>query len=106
MPSQFVNTGLDFIGFGVRRKEGKKVGETLSEKTPIQIGFLVTCILAVAGVAASSIWWASQIQSKLDTLIDEVKSSRVIQSKVSDLEMKSKILEMRLLQLETTPGKH
>lgn len=68
----------------------------LGEKSYIQIGFALVLI----SFAVGAIWWAATMQSKMDQVIEEVKTSRVTQSKVIDGETKLQILDLRMKQLE------
>ena len=78
-----------------------KIDETanikLSDKSYVQLG----SIGAAVAFAFGAVWWASQMQSKMDQVIEEVHSSRVLLTRLSEDETKIKIIELRLQQLET-----
>ena len=85
-----------------KRAEDEEVGSTsegLNEKTYVQIGL----VLVVIGFVVGAIWWAATMQSKMDQVIEEVKTSRVLQTRVNDNETKVKILEMRFDALTCKP---
>ncbi len=67
----------------------------LNEKSYIQIGLM----FAIIGFIVGAVWWASAMQSKMDQVIEEVKATRVLSSKVSDNDTRIKILEMRMDQV-------
>lgn len=68
----------------------------INEKSYLQIGLVVTLI----GFVVGAIWWAATMQSKMDQVIEEVKTSRILATKVNDNETKIKILELRIMQVE------
>lgn len=69
----------------------------MSDKSYIQIGLVLTLV----GFIVGCIWWAATMQSKMDQVIEEVKTSRILATKVSDNETKVKILELRIIQVES-----
>ena len=77
------------------RQQQKPQG--LNEKSYIQIGL----VLVLIGFIVGCIWWAATMQSKMDQVIEEMHGSRALLTKVSENEMKIKILELRVEQLIT-----
>lgn len=69
----------------------------VTEKSYVQVGFIVT----VVGFIVGAVWWAATMDSKLNQVIEEIKTGRVMQTKVAENETHIKIIEMRLIQLET-----
>lgn len=80
---------------------------TISEATPVRIGLIITLL----GLFGSSIWWASSINSKLDsilaaqtstsTVITELKSKDVDMDKeIYDLKLKQALVEAELKSLK------
>jgi hypothetical protein len=85
-----------------RESDSDDEGEMLSknvlgEKSNIQIGFA----LVLAGFIVGAIWWAATMQSKMDQVIEEVKVSQAQQVRMNENETKIKLIEMRMMQLES-----
>ncbi len=68
----------------------------ISDKTFIQMGTVV----AIGGVLAGAIWWASSMNSKMDTVIEEIRTGKAVAGKVADMESHAKILEARITAIE------
>lgn len=70
--------------------------EKLSDKSYIQVGLIVT----IVGFIVGAVWWAATMDSKLNQVIEEVKATHVMQTKVAENETRIKILEMRVDRAE------
>ncbi len=73
----------------------------INEKSYIQIGMVLTLI----GFIIGAIWWAATMQSKMDQVIEEVKSSRMMQTKLGEYETRIKILELQVEQVKARCAK-
>ncbi len=68
----------------------------ITDKTFVQMGTVVV----ICGALVSAIWWASAMNSKMDTVIEEIRTGKVVAGKVQDMESHAKILEARIAALE------
>lgn len=77
----------------LREKLARRSGNVLSEKTPVQVGFVIGLLL----VFASVIWWASQVSSKLDMIISAQSAMKVttdtLSTRVADMEAWRKLID-------------
>ena len=73
-------------------EEGNKV--IISESTPIRVGLVVGFL----SIFAASIWWASSINSKLDTLLSFQSSinTSIAELKASDIVFTKDLAEFKL----------
>ncbi len=85
----------------VRENEREERESRINEKSYIQIGFVISLLALIAG----AVWWASAMQSKMDQVIEEVKGSRTMQSKLGEYETRIKILELQIEQLKIVCNK-
>lgn len=78
-------------------EDSAEVKETpLSEKSSVRVGLVISVVIVLGG----AVWWAAVIQTKLDLLIDKSKGTEISFTKITDNEMKIKIMELRFTQLE------
>ncbi len=61
----------------------------LSERTPIKLGAVASCLVVLAG----GIFWCATINTKVDIIMEEVKSISRLENKVTDHESRIKQLE-------------
>ncbi len=82
-----------------RESDEGEVEETtkVTEKSYLQLGLVVT----IVGFVVGAIWWAATMSSKMEQVIEEVKGTRAIQTRVNDSDTKIKILELKIAQIET-----
>ncbi len=68
----------------------------ISESTPVRIGL----IAAFLGIFGASIWWASSINSKLDSILSFQSSvnTSIAELKASDLSTAKEINDIKLKQ--------
>ncbi len=63
----------------------------ISEKTSVQltvIGFIITILVG-------GIWWCSAMDTKMNTLLEDMRSMRTLSEKIVDHEARIKNLEAR-----------
>ncbi len=83
----------------------------IGEGTPVKIGLIVLFLSVFMGAFASGIWWASSINSKLDTLIASqsgaISNIEQLQSKdssidkeIADLKLKNALFEVSIKGIE------
>lgn len=88
-------------------KDGNGEKNVIGESTPIRIGL----VIAFLAVFATSIWWASSISSKLDSVLafqtttqttfSELKAKDISLDKdISDIKLKQAIMEVSLKAVE------
>lgn len=65
--------------------------KSIGEKSTVQIGLIILLVSFFCGAA----WWASAMQSKLDTVIEEVRSAKTFNERVMDHESRLKWLESK-----------
>ena len=64
------------------------------------VGGIVLAILSSIAVITGATWWCSAINTKLDTVIDEVKKITIVDNKVSELGNRLVDHEARIKNLE------
>jgi len=74
----------------------KKPKPSIGERTSVQLSICGFVLMLVIG----AMYWAGNLQSKMDTLIAEVQSLRVANDKVIQLELKLVDLEARMKTIE------
>ncbi len=85
----------------------------ISEATPIRVGLVIVVLAAGLSAFGSSIWFASNINSKLDFLVTQVSAvnSTIAELKSADMAINKEINDIRLslalqkAQVETIQGK-
>jgi len=67
----------------------------ISEATPIRIGLVIAFLTVFGG----GIWWASSVNSKLDSIISTISESKTVsietEKDITDLKLRVSILESK-----------
>jgi hypothetical protein len=84
-----------------QRQERHEIREGISDKTPIQLGLIVTLaviLTTVLGFCGSGIWWASKLSEKVDTVlrnqISQTEAMISTQRDVAELQAWRKVIDV------------
>lgn len=70
------------------------VTEAISEATPIRIGLVVVFL----GIFGSSVWWASSINTKLDTILSSQSTINLV---INELKTTDSVINREIADLKT-----
>ncbi len=69
---------------------------SITEKTSVQLGV----ICGIGGFIVAAIWWASSMQTKMDIVLEKIRTSEIVAVRQQELDTHVKVLESRILALE------
>ena len=80
-----------------QRQERHEMRAVISEKTPVQMGVMISVYILTSSLIIASVWWAATITEKINTVLAnqsiQIATITSVQSDVADLKAWRKVID-------------